>query len=194
MKSIEIYVDGQYDYKFKIETWIYYMSYKNAVIKNVGQETEDGSQVRSALLALYKSLEHINEPCDITIYSKMQLGFKTPKSSRNKELLYKILLAVNKAGHIIRFNIDREFSKPLMWEQLYGNSNNNVGKGIEQQTAEQEKTEISSQLTAEPDIKDRKSPNDVFDKQKEQEMLKKEWEELLNDKPGGAWTPFSGGY
>ena len=191
MKSIEIYVDGQYDYKFQIETWIYYMSYKNAVIKNVGQETEAGSQVRSALLALYKSLEHIKEPCDITIYSKMQLGFKTPKSSRNKELLYNILLAVNKAGHIIRFNIDRDFSKPLMWEQLYGN----VGKDIEQETAEQEATEEISQSTAEPDIKDSKSPNDVFDKQqKEQEMLKKEWEELLNDKPGGAWTPFSGGY
>lgn len=191
MKSIEIYVDGQYDYKFQIETWIYYMSYKNAVIKNVGQETEAGSQVRSALLALYKSLEHINEPCDITIYSKMQLGFKTPKSSRNKELLYNILLAVNKAGHIIRFNIDRDFSKPLMWEQLYGN----VEKDIEQETAEQEETEEISQSTAEPDIKDSKSPNDVFDKQqKEQEMLKKEWEELLNDKPGGAWTPFSGGY
>ena len=46
----------KYDYKFQIGTWIYYMSYKRAVVKRTGQINEYGSPTRSALQALYKYL------------------------------------------------------------------------------------------------------------------------------------------
>ena len=182
MKSIEIFVDGKYDYKFQLSTWTYYMAYKNAVIKRVGQINESGSPTRSTLQALYKAIENVTEPCVLTVYSKIPLGFKTPKSSKNKDLLLNILLAVNKAGHILKFSIDKEFSKPMMWEQVYGN------------VTDSDKTSL---ITAKPDIKDKKTVDKVFEQPKttlsDEEMLKKEWEELLNEQHG-AWVPGSGGY
>lgn len=179
MKSIDIFVEGKYEYKFQLGTWIYYMSYKRAVVKRTGQINEYGSPTRSALQALYKAIEKIKEPCKITVYSKVPLGFKTPKKSINKDLLVNIQTAVNKAGHILNFEIDKDFSKPLMWEQVYGtpiNKDSNINR------------------TVKPDIGNKKTVNEVFSKEEsDEEKLKREWEELLNEQ-NGRWTPGSGGY
>jgi hypothetical protein len=178
MKSIDIFVDGKYDYKFQLGTWIYYMSYKTAVIKRTGTYIGYGSQVRSTLCSLYMALGKIKEPCYINIYSKVPLGFRQPKKSANKDLLVNIQTAVNKAGHILNIEIDKEFSKPTMWEQVYG-------KPISKQKVER---------TVKPSIENKKTPNEVFSKtESEQDRLKREWEELLNDNHG-AWVPGSGGY
>lgn len=178
MKSIDIFVEGKYDYKFQLGTWIYYMSYKQAVVKRTGQINEQGSPTRSALQALYKAIESIKEPCSITVYSKVPLGFKTPKKSKNKDLLVSIQTAVNKAGHIVKLDIDSEFSKPIMWEQVYGTPINQDKSN---------KTNIHS-------IDSKKTPNEVFEIQEsDEEKLKREWEELLNER-SGRWTPGSGGY
>ena len=179
MKSIDIFVEGKYDYKFQLGTWIYYMSYKQAVVKRTGQINEYGSPTRSALQALYKAIEKINEPCKVTVYSKVPLGFKTPKKSINKDLLINIQTAVNKAGHILNFEIDKDFSKPLMWEQVYGtpiNHDKHINK------------------TTKPDITNKNTPNDVFaGSESEEEKLRKEWEEILSEQHG-VWVPGSGGY
>lgn len=177
MKSIDIFVEGKYDYKFQLGTWIYYMSYKQAVVKRTGQINECGSPTRSALQALYNAFDNIKEPCIITVHSKVPLGFKTPKKSNNKDLLVKIQTAVNKAGHIINLEIDKEFSKPAMWEQVYGTPINK-----------------DSNKTTRPDIRNKNTPNEVFsNEESDEEKLKREWEELLNEQ-NGRWTPCSGGY
>lgn len=182
MKNIDIYVDGKYYITDEIENWIYYMSYKDAVIKRVGQINEKGEYKRVLLQALYKSLEHILEPCSITVYSKIELGFNKPKKSRNKDIIIRILTAVNKAGHKIRFRVDNKFEQVDIWEEKYGNQNSNIGH---------------SQNTIIPDIKGKITPNDVFKQNNivddHQEQLRKEWEELLNDNHS-AWVPGSGGY
>lgn len=178
MKSIDIFVEGKYDYKFQLGTWIYYMSYKKAVVKRTGHINEYGSPTRSALQALYKALDNVKEPCNITVYSKVPLGFKTPKKSNNKDLLVRVQTVVNKAGHVINLEIDKEFSKPTMWEQVYGTPINS------DKCYKTSKTAISSN----------KTPNEAFEITKsDEEMLKKEWEELLNEQ-NGRWTPGSGGY
>lgn len=178
MKSIDIFVEGKYDYKFQLCTWIYYMSYKQAVVKRTGQVNENGSPTRSALHALYRAISSVKEPCNIRIYSKVPLGFKVPKKSTNKDLLIDIQTAVNKAGHIISFEIDKEFSKPNMWEQVYGTPVNQDKK---------------SNKTTKPEISNKKTPNEVFSTESDEEKLKREWEELLNEQ-NGRWTPGSGGY
>lgn len=200
MKSIEIFVDGVYDYKFQLGTWVYYMSYKKAVIKRTGQIHEQGSYTRETLQALYKALEKIKEPCNIKVYSKVSLGFKTPKKSQNKDLLVKVLIAVNKAGHIVRFDIDKEFSKPQMWEQIYGTPINNDNSEIKSENTSEDKTISAENIvsaenkTAKPDINNKKTPNDVFSaRESEEEALKREWEEILNEQHG-VWVPGSGGY
>lgn len=179
MKSIDIFVEGRYDYKFQLGTWIYYMSYKQAVVKRTGQINEHGSPTRSALQALYKALDNVKEHCNITVYSKVPLGFKTPKKSTNKDLLVKVQTIVNKAGHIVIFEIDKEFSKPTMWEQVYGTPINQ---------------DSNNSRTVKPDISNKKTPNEVFiNEESDEEKLKREWEELLNEQ-NGRWTPISGGY
>lgn len=178
MKSIDIFVEGKYDYKFQLCTWIYYMSYKQAVVKRTGQINESGSPTRSALHALYKAISSIKEPCNINVYSKVPLGFKTPKKSTNKDLLVNIQIAVNKAGHIISFDVDKDFSRPVMWEQVYGTPINQDNK---------------SNRTVRPDISTKKTPNEVFNTESDEEKLKREWEEILNEQRSG-WVPGSGGY
>lgn len=179
MKSIDIFVEGKYDYKFQLSNWIYYMSYKTAVVKRTGQINEHGSPTRASLQALYNALEQIKEPCNIKVYSKLPLGFKVPKKSVNKDLLINIQTVVNKAGHIMSFEIDKEFSKPMMWEQVYGTPINRTS---------------SNRITTKPDIENKKTPNDVFsDTESEEEKLKREWEEVLNE-GHGVWVPGSGGY
>lgn len=180
MKNIDIYVDGKYYITDEIENWIYYMSYKDAVIKRVGQINEKGEYKRVLLQALYNSLEHILEPCSITVYSRINLDFDKPKKSRNKDIIVRILTAVNKAGHKISFKVDNKLEQINIWEEKYNNQNN---------------TEHNKNTTI-PDIKGKITPNDVFKQDNidnKQEQLRKEWEELLNDNHS-AWVPGSGGY
>lgn len=181
MKSVDIFVAGEYDYKFQLGTWTYYLSYKKAIIKRTGQIYETGSPTRSSLQGLYKALDRITEPCYINVYSKTPLGFKTPKKSNNKDLLAKIQNTINRAGHIEKFEVDKEFSKPLMWEQVYGTPINK---------------EHTVERTAKPNIDNKKEPNEVFsmhDNIDEKALIEQEWNEILNEQHS-AWTPGSGGY
>lgn len=66
-----------------------------------------------------------------------------------------------------------------MWEQVYGtpiNHDKHINK------------------TTKPDIVNKNTPNDVFtNSESEDEKLRREWEEILNEQHG-AWVPGSGGY
>lgn len=190
MKVIDIYVEGKYYYKFQISTWCYYMSYKKAVIKRTGQVNGQGSPARSTLLALYKALDKIKEPCILRVYSKIPLGFKTPKKSPNKDLLINIITAITKAGHIVSFEVDSEFYKPTMWEQLYGTP---INGSTRKEDTKSKDYKIQTK-TAIHNIENKTKHNEVFSNtESEEDKIKREWEELLNDDKG-AWVAGSGGY
>jgi hypothetical protein len=151
--------------------------------------TEAGSPNRTTLYALYMALNHVSEPCNILVHSKISLGFKNPKQSSNKELIFKIMSTVNKAGHLIAFDITDDFGRVNIWEELYGKP---VVK------------DNKAEKTAKPKIENKQTPNDVFDNhqmsEKEiEEMAEKhqDWKSMYSDLMGesnGSWVPGSGGY
>lgn len=195
MKLVNIYLTCNYEYSSNIGKWAYYLNYKRAVIKRYGTVKNAGSVNRTLLFALYQALNHIKEPCEIEVFSKTSLGFNHPKKSPNKDLIGKILTMVNKAGHVIKFTKTDDFGMVEIWEQVYG-------------------TPICEDKhkdkTTKPDIKNKKTPNDVFsttDKGNEPEMSEKEieeqksaahdWREMYSDlmsESQGSWVPGSGGY
>ena len=59
MKEMAIHVDGKYDYKFKIIRAVYYLSYKDAVMKKVEYIYQEGSPARAQLYSLYLALQHL---------------------------------------------------------------------------------------------------------------------------------------
>lgn len=166
MKKINIYIDGKGSNNKEEAQWIYYLNYKDSVIKRKGR-CGDYSLNTATLQALINALSCVNEPCEINIYSKIELGFKHPKKSKNKLFILEVQRIVNEAGHIIMFNIDKEFNQPKQWEK------ENNTKQQKQQSAQrkQENMEKSS------------GPAD--------------WREMYSDLMGpshGAWVPGSGGY
>lgn len=180
MKDIKIYITGKYDYYFGISTWAYYLNYKTAVIKRTGSVCEQGSQQRALLHGLYEAIQCVTEPCHIDVYSKYSLGFKTPRKSREKDLILSVVTSILKAGHIIEFNVDKELNQVQIWEQLYGTPINN--------------DDTNDIKTSKPDIKDKTTPNDVF---KAETVIKPyDYKSLYEDDDlyGDRWVPGSGGY
>ena len=181
MKDIKIYITGKHDYYFRVSTWAYYLNYKTAVIKRVGSSCEQGSPQRALLHGLYEAIQQVTEPCNIKIYSKQELGFKNPRKCREKDLILNIITAIFKAGHIVEYYVDKELNQVQIWEQLYGTPINDDGE-----------KEIK---TSEPDIKDKKTPNDVF---KAEPVVKPyDYKSLYDDEDdryGDRWVPGSGGY
>lgn len=166
MKKVNIYIDGKGSTAKNEAQWIYYLNYKDSVIKRVGR-CGDYSLNTATLQALINALSCVNEPCEIDIYSKIELGFKNPKKSKNKLFILEIQKIVNEAGHIIKLNIDKEFNQPKRWE----NENNTKQQ---KQQADQRK-QVNMENAAGPE----------------------DWREMYSDLMGpshGAWVPGSGGY
>lgn len=186
MKNIEIYIIGNYDFNFRASIWTYYLSYKKAVIKRTGLTYENWSRNRADLQALHNALQHVIEPCKIKIYSKTRLGFDKPRLSSNKDLIVDIMSIINKEGHIVEYVFAKEMPQVDIWEQLYGTPIN---------------TSKQSNIENKPDIKYKKTPNDVFSRDddiiKEQAMQSHDWREMYNDlmdSNNNTWVPGSGGY
>lgn len=165
MKTVEIFVIGKYEYKTNIGTWIYYLNYKKAVIKRVGTIHNAGSPNRVSLFALYSALQCVKEPCKIIVHSKAALGFKNPKQSHNKELIFKIQTLINKAGHVISFDTTDDFGRVNIWEQVYGKNSDGT------------KPNSFNNKISKPDITNAKKPNDVFSRETPEERDKREQEE-----------------
>lgn len=194
MKTVEVFVIGKYEYKTNIGTWIYYLNYKKAVIKRVGIIQNAGSPNRVSLFALYSALQCIKEPCNILVHSKAALGFKNPKQSHNKELIFKIQTLINKAGHIVSFDTTDDFGRVNIWEQVYGKNSDGTKP---------------NNKTSKPDIANAKKPNDVFSREApgEQEEYDKhieetaasqqDWRLMYSDlmcESNGNWVDGMGGY
>lgn len=181
MKKVDIYISGGYEYRSKIGTWVYYLSYKGAVIKRCGQVNNGKSIGRVSLFALIKALECIKEPCDITIHSKSPLGFKYPRKSHNKDMLLLVQTSIIKSGHLVTFIDNDDFKTVNTWEEKYGNKTNNK----------------SNKSYAKPSIENKKNPNDVFKHDEQASATHKDWREMYSDLMSdshGAWVPGSGGY
>lgn len=187
MKEIDIYIIGKYDTKTRVGTWIYYLEYKRAVIKRVGQVENISSSARITLVALYQALQHVTEPCAINIHSKIRVSFENAKKSANKDILLNILNIVKNAGHEINFVYENFDEKVNMWEAVYGNNSQQ-----KQQPARQK------QKSVRPDTTNAKTPNDVFEHGNiEQQATPCDWRNMYSDLMGpseGAWVPGSGGY
>lgn len=125
MKTIHIYVLGKFEYKTGIGTWIYYLNYKDAVIKRTGNIENAKCPVRVALYSLYIALQQVKEPCYIIIHSKAALGFKYPKKSSNKDILVKIQRVINNLGHSVEMIVDTDFSIIDEWENMYNKPKTN---------------------------------------------------------------------
>jgi len=183
MKEMSIYVDGKYYYQFKTIRYVYYLSYKTAVIKQTGDIIQEGSPARAQLQSLYLALQRVNEPCIINVYSKYPLGFKSPRKCNSKDLISEIINLINRAGHIVKFIVDREFYQVKIWEQTYGTK---VPKPVS-----------NIDKDSKPDIQGKESPNEIFSIREnsildKEEQLQKELEELRTDRT--VWVPGSGGY
>lgn len=148
MKHIDVYVNGAYDYGVRMGYWVYYLSYREAVLKRTDWVQGNGNYTRIVLWGLYKALGAITEPCNILVHSKTALGYKNPKRSSNKDLLMQILKAVSDAGHTINFVID-DFHKVEMWEQVYGKETDGAPRS-------------KRGTSVKPDINNITSPNEVF--------------------------------
>ena len=186
MKTVDIYLDNTYEKNTRTCKCIYYMSYKNAVIKRTIITGEHISYNRALLIALYEALQKMKEPCNIVVHSKQGLGFKQPRRSPNKDLIIKIQLLLNKAGHIFVIDSSRDFRIVNQWETKYNIKN------------EEYKVNTSDRY------KKFNNVNDVFSVDTEEErkekarianekLIEQEWKEILNER-GGVWTPTSGGY
>lgn len=179
MKVVNIYVCGSYEYKSRIGTWIYYMEYNGAVKKQSGQAGGIKSPAQTLLLALYKAIQCINQPCKLIVHSKQGLGFNKPKQSPNKELILKIIQDIKDKGLVVEFETNCDFTQVDKWEELYG-SKKASNKKI--------------------------NPNDIFamtNKQEEKQLEKmaeeanQDWRAMYSDLMGpsqGCWVPGSGGY
>ena len=187
MRNIDIFVIGKYEYRTGIGNWIYYLNYKNAVIKRSGYVKGAGSPNRTMLISLYKALRQVTEPCNITIHSKAALGFKKPKQSTNKDMIIQIQTLINKVGHIVTFDTSDDFGRVNIWEQVYGTNSDGT------------KTQLQTQK---PDIINKKTANEVFEHNqseidKQVEASKEDWRAMYSDLMGpsqGCWVPGSGGY
>lgn len=198
MKQVRIYVDFSYESRYKKYIWIFYMAYKDCVMKKSGYARYYGKD--GALLeALYRAFERINQPCEVTIYSKADLGFKNPKNSNHKGLITDILRIVNNNSHIIKFEIDKEFREPFMWEQLYGKvrTDSKVEDTCKKENKKEKlnpndifKIENNSNLVEKQYKKDN---SDKIEDEDAKAQLQKELDDLMNDRDG-AWLPGSGGY
>lgn len=185
MKSIDLYIDGEYSHQYKMENWIYYMAYKDAVVKRSGYIGKDGSRYESTLQALYIAIEHITEPCNITICSRQNLNFDNPSKLKPKAVAKSIMMAITKSGHTVHFKIDKEFKRVKQWESSradeHSDSSNNNLRDAENEKNERNdytaayvskhednkssKTNLDNtalKITATPDIADKQTVDDVF--------------------------------
>lgn len=177
MKKIEIFIIGKYEYKTEEGTWINYLNYKNSVIKRSGFIEHAGSPNRVALYSLNEALSHIKEPCQILVHSKAPLGFKNPKASSNKNLIFKILQLINNRGHIVEFDTTNDFSIVDTWEKMYGNKK-----------VEKEENKQHQKI---------KEPNDIFKISDENKATPSDWRTMYSDlmcDSNDKWVPGSGGY
>lgn len=207
MKKVEIFVKGYYEYKFKTGTWVYYLNYKQYVIKRVGKITTQGNPDRMILLALYKALNAINQPCKIEVHSKYKLGFEHPKKSKNKDLIFQIQNTINKAGHIMNFDTTDDFGRVDIWEQIYGTNIESVDINKENPFEDESYNnetpndifKDSSKALEIPDelIKSNSNIQNEIDNNLEKENLPPSWRDMYDDimgPSGSAWVPGSGGY
>ena len=188
MKNIDIYVNGSYNNRTSEGTWVYYLSYKKAVIKRTGYIVikrtgyivNTTSYAKATLQGLYMALQHITEPCIITIHSKYPLGFKNPKKSPNKSLLNSIQSTINKAGHIIEFDCNNDFKVVEQWETLYGNKNKDVKPKAKEPVINIDVNDVFKDATLmNKGINDSTNWRDMYD-------------DIINSNDG--WVPRSGGY
>jgi len=194
MKTVEIFVIGKYEFSSRVGTWIYYLNYKKAVIKRSGIIKNAGSPNRTTLVALYKALEKIKEPCQLLIHSKAALGFKKPKQSANKDLIFQILTTINKAGHLVTFDTQDDFGRVDIWEQVYGTNSDGSKTKIQENIIKKEFKSGCNLNISRPDIKDKDTPNEVFNTGNSTSNWKDMYNDLLNDSKGTSWVPGSGGY
>ena len=110
MKKVVIYLDGKYNRKANVGEWSYYLCYKYTVRKGCGTVSNIGSPTRVLLYALIKGLEAFNTSCDITVISKVPLGFNRIKKSRNSDLLVKAYDGIKLGNHKAQFKVSDDFS------------------------------------------------------------------------------------
>lgn len=178
MKNIEIFLDANYDTKFNMANVAYYLVYGNAIIKRCDCIQNAGSHHRALLKTLSFALKKVTEPCNILVHSRCDLGFKNAKKSVNKDMILSITKYITSCGHVIAFDTEDDYSRVRMWEQLYGNKS-------------------SKQKSVAPNIKGKKSANDVFDTSNNQSEAESDWRLMYSDLMGPsqcAWVPGSGGY
>lgn len=184
MKVVDIYLIGKYEYSTQRGNWIFYMTYKGAVMKRSGFVDNAGSHTRTALYGLVEALNRLKEPCDLRIHSKTNLGFTSMQKSKNKDLLVNIQRQLVNAGHL--FSHDTEFPTEDIekWEE-----DNKRRNGLASSTNKHNDRQEQRRKKAE---------EDAYDKLiEEQAMQSGDWRAMYSDLMGpsqGCWVPGSGGY
>ena len=197
MKTIDIYIVGEFDYRTKVGFWVYYLSYKSAVIKRSGSIANAMSDNRVALIALYKAISKVTEPCTINVHSKNPLGFRNPSRAYNKDLVIKIAKLISESGHIIDFIENDSFEKVDLWESTIGAKKRSEDSEKYRLVDSENNDKINKakdNKTVSPDLPNIANidPNDVFKTKNENWMDM--YDDLLNDSGKSNWVPGSGGY
>lgn len=180
MKVVDIYVIGKYEYKTQTGNWIFYMTHRGAVMKQSGFIEKAGSPTRVALYALLQAINRINEPCNLKIHSKTNLGFMSMQTSKNKDLLVVIQRQIVNAGHLFSHDTNFPSEQIEKWEEENRLKQENKRKAeIEQE-------------------RKRKAEEEAYDRHiEEQAMQSEDWRAMYSDLMGpseGRWVPGSGGY
>lgn len=175
MKRINVFIKGSYDYKSRIGIWTFYLEWNGAVMKRSGSLIDAQSNVRITLYALIQAIDCINEPCILDVHTKLNLGFKTIKKSKNADLIRDIQHRIIRAGHL--YNITLDFDDKIIekWERLYGNKDNQ--KKIKDEA-----------------IKQRDELDKNLDEQRLQNKSLREMYDELMSESNDKWIPGMGGY
>lgn len=157
MKKIEIYVDGQYKFQDAQEYWVYYIFYKakngkEAIVSKRGYINGYGNDTRAVLEALKNSLGRLIEPCEIDVYTKKAIKnkFSHAKNTANKDIILDILIDIVNNRHIVKFNVDSKFAKPLSCKAYT-------------KEEQREKEKHREKLAYKPDIDNKETIDDVFE-------------------------------
>lgn len=203
MQTIEIFILGKYEYKTNIGNWIYYLNYKDAVIKRCGYINQASSPNRTLLVALKMALQQVNVPCNILIHSRAQLGFKNPKHSANKDLIIEIQNMINMMGHVVVFDTADDFGRVNIWEQVYGRGNvvktpqNNKPNRFAGITNPNDVFKRSEENNKKLEAELKRQQAEIDRNIQEQALQSRDWREMYDDLMSdshGAWVPGSGGY
>lgn len=107
MKQIDIYAIGHCNSMGDCKNGYYEVitTYKSHAKQVVSEIIDNTTANRVIIKGVLDAIRSLKEPCHIRIHTKTPLGFKTWKSSINKDLLEQILTTCKEQGYEFEYDV-----------------------------------------------------------------------------------------